>query len=217
MKPLIATPTEARGLQDDTVTLLLRLVVPKMTTPKLPPLTMDPWLIDGVQETDDKAHPCWIGTHPEYPTDKWFGCDYGVGDVVPVREAYAEWQGTSDLVRNGDHDGNPFDDIVYAADSAETWEGIKYDARYGHPWDVRSGAQMPLWAVRTHVRVTSVACVRAVGLTDEQVIAAGIFDIRWSRVDNNLRKCLAEHMAWLHGPDAMALWVWAIGVERCDA
>jgi hypothetical protein len=213
MITIIATPTEARGLQDGTVTLLLRLVVPKMTTPKLPPLTMEPWLIDGVQETDDNGHPCWIGTHPEYPTDKWFSCDYGVGDVVPVKETWNAYDVGWDDWCGGWEIGYPLDTIpkekptrvalFYAADGDDG------------PW--RSSTTMPLWAVRTHVRVTSVACVRACDLTDEQVIAAGIFDIRWSRVDNNLRKCLAEHMARLHGPDAMTLWVWAIGVERCDA
>lgn len=95
-----AEPTQIDLTAEEVVDLLSALtariyrpIVSEESRPRgVAPLTMEPWIIDGVQETDDKGRPCWNGSHPDYPSgDKWFSCDLGkTGDRVwaetPVRD-----------------------------------------------------------------------------------------------------------------------------------
>jgi hypothetical protein len=81
-----------RAILEGRKTQTRRIVKPTMTPPKVAPLRMEPWLIDGEQETDDNGAPLWAGFHPDYPGEaKWFSCPYGQpGDRLWVRETWCE-------------------------------------------------------------------------------------------------------------------------------
>lgn len=71
------TDHEVRALQQDRFWLVVRPVIPIMSKPKTPPLTLEPWVIDGERQEDDQGRPCWCGTHPSYLGEaKWFSCPW---------------------------------------------------------------------------------------------------------------------------------------------
>lgn len=95
--PVILTSTEIWYLthNDDHEAFILRRVVPRQSEPRIAPNTMFPWIDEyGDREIDGDGKPCWIGTHPSYPTgEKWFTCPYGAeGDTLWVKELwFIQW------------------------------------------------------------------------------------------------------------------------------
>lgn len=73
------TAEEAHRLLSALTARIYRPVVSEESRPRgVAPLTMEPWIIDGEQVADDNGRPCWVGSHPDYPSgDKWFSCDLG--------------------------------------------------------------------------------------------------------------------------------------------
>lgn len=81
---------------------------------------------------------------------------YQVGDTVYIKEAHAEWQGTSECVRNGDLTITEALEYIVYKDGAKDWQGIREDAKKGHPWDIRSPLFMPAWAARYFIKPLNV-------------------------------------------------------------
>jgi hypothetical protein len=178
-----------------------RVVVPTQSTPRVAPLRMEPWIIDGEQETDDQGLPCWAGFHPDYPGEaKWFSCPYGKpGDRLWVRETWA---------RHPDC-GGP---IYRATDPG--WD----DNDYGIKW--RPSIFMPRWASRLTLEITSVRVERIRDISLDDMRAEGV------RPENEAsllwRESLTERFialwdsinakrgySWAVNP-----WVWVISYKR---
>lgn len=87
-RPILFSTPMVLALLSDKKFQTRRIIKPRGS--KIIPLTLEPWIIDGVQETDDSGNPCWIGSHADYPTgSKWFSCGYGKeGDRLWVRETW---------------------------------------------------------------------------------------------------------------------------------
>ncbi len=135
-----------------------RVVVPTMTPPRVAPLTMEPWIIDGEQETDDQGRPCWAGFHPDYPGEaKWFSCPWGkVGDRLWVRET---------LRRSGD------DIWYYAADVEPVMVDQQYKLEmlawaHHNERDYCPSIHMPRWASRLVQTITDVRVERVQSISE---------------------------------------------------
>jgi hypothetical protein len=155
-RPILFSAPMVRALLDGTKTQTRRVVKPTQSTPKVAPLTMEPWLIemnDGTfeHEVDDRGLPCWLGTHPDYPGDaKWFSCPYGApGDLLWVRETWAQ----------NTIGGESF--VFYRADS---------DA--AGPW--RPSIFMPRHVSRLTLRITEVRVERLQEISEDDARAEGV-------------------------------------------
>jgi hypothetical protein len=62
-RPILFSAPMACAVGIDQKTQTRRVVKPTMSTPRVAPLRMEPWIIDGVQEVDDHGLPCWAGFH----------------------------------------------------------------------------------------------------------------------------------------------------------
>lgn len=153
-----------------------RVVIPTQTPPRVAPLRMEPWIINGQQETDDQGLPCWAGYHPDYPGEaKWFSCPYGKpGDQLWVREAWQarsprgiEWTTYKPSEREG---YAPADWTVrYAAtdENFAEWSG----------WN--PSIHMPRWASRITQTITDVRVERVGDITEADAQAEGVLE--WAR------------------------------------
>jgi hypothetical protein len=152
-RPMIFSGPMVRAILDGKKTQTRRVVKPRQTTPKTPPLTMEPWIVDGEQQTYDDGIPLWIGTHPDYPTvDKWFACDYGQpGDRLWVREMWA--------VYGEFKDGTGY---CYRADGDKS--GVRW----------RSPIYMPRALSRITLEITDVRVERVQGLSEADARAEGV-------------------------------------------
>jgi hypothetical protein len=147
-----------RAIFAGTKTQTRRVVKPTQTTPKVAPPHMEPYLIelsDGTftQERDDGGVPCWIGTHPDYPTEdgKWFSCPYGQpGDRLWVKETYA--------IYGEFKDGTGY---CYKADGDRsiTWKSSRF---------------MPRAASRITLKLTSVRVERLQDISEADAQAEGV-------------------------------------------
>lgn len=160
-RPILFSPAMVRAILAGTKTQTRRIVKPTQSTPKLAPLHMEPYLIelsDGTfeQERDDHGLPCWIGTHPEYPSEygKWFSCPHGQpGDRLWVRETYA----------------------VYGEFTDETGYCYKADGdKAGITW--KSPLFMPRTASRILLELVSVRVERVQEISHEDALAEGVED-----------------------------------------
>ena len=117
-------------------------------------------------------------------------CEYRPGDILWVRETWAEM---------------PYG-IVYRADGEEP-EGWDQDDRW------RPSIHMPKKAARLFLRVTGVRVERLQEIDDAGVVAEGLeigcyFDELWNRT---IKKRDLPAYGWDVNP-----WVWVIEFERCD-
>ena len=89
-RPILFSGEMVRAILEGRKTQTRRVVVPTQSKPRVAPLRMEPWIIDGEQQEDDYGAPAWAGFHPEYWGEaKWFTCPYGqVGDRLWVRETW---------------------------------------------------------------------------------------------------------------------------------
>lgn len=154
-RPILFNGAMVRALLDGSKCQTRRVVKPTQSTPKVAPLRMEPWIINGnEQETDDDGLPCWAGFHPDYPGEaKWFSCPYGgVGDRLWVRETWAQ------------HPDEP--GIIWRA-TDPGWD----DNDYGIKW--RPSIYMPRWASRITLEITSVRVERVQDISEADARSEG--------------------------------------------
>lgn len=131
---------------------------------------------------------------------------FAVGDVVACRERYCTLPiEMYEKVFAAGHQASISPDFTTAA---------FYDGMLGFP--VRSPVTMPLWAVRTHVEVTSVAVVRLWSLNLFQLCKVGLFNCEWSVVDNNIQKVVRALWNQTYGRGAWEAnpWLWFWNVKK---
>lgn len=150
--PILFTGEMVRAILDGYKTQTRRVVLPTMTRPRVAPLRMEPWIIDGEQETDEHGYPCWTGFHPDYPGEaKWFTCPYGgVGDRLWVRETW----------------GMHFGELRYRA--TEDPQGYYYGAKGWKP-----SIHMPRALSRITLEIVGVRCERVQDISEADAWAEG--------------------------------------------
>ncbi len=174
-RPILFSGPMVKAILEGRKTMTRRIVKPTQSTPKVAPLRMEPWLIDGAQETDDDGLPCWAGFHPDYPGEaKWFSCPYGKpGDRLWVRET---WQINHVLYDRATipkthpvEFGEPVE-MLYRADG-EFDEQFEIDEG-GSVW--RPSIFMPRWASRLTLEVVSVRVEQLQDISEEDAITEGV-------------------------------------------
>lgn len=188
-----------------------RVIVPTQTKPHVPPLMVEPWLVDGVQETDSHSKPCWIGKHPNYRTgEKWFSCPYGkVGEIRYLREPI--YRGPENLACYK-HDG-------VMVRSGLTGEPIAWRWKK----DVLSQLYMPKEMARTFTRYEDIRAEQLQTITAADVLAEGVrLSPKELYPTINTETKLQRNFKWLwdsinakrgYGWDGGNWWVWVIGWE----
>jgi hypothetical protein len=189
-----------------------RAIVPTQSAPRVAPLRMEPWIIDGEQETDDHGLPCWAGYHPDYPGEaKWFSCPYGKpGDRLWVREAFAIVPTTAYRASTGVHQTvnpcDPDDAAIYRAGWDRSPPGVRW----------RPSIHMPRWASRLTLQVTAVRVERVQDITPEDCRSEGIacLDVprtAWRNIFSRLWNEInaKRGYGWSVNP-----WVWVISYTR---
>lgn len=212
-RPILFSGAMIRAILAGQKTQTRRIVKPSQSTPKVPPLMMEPWLIDGEQETDDDGVPCWAGYHHEYPTgQKWFSCPYGKpGDVLWVRETWRRSES-----------GMP-DGVVYRADNLLRWfdgtdmrvnEMSKSLPRDGK-W--RPSIFMSKWASRITLRITDVRVQQLQEISEDDATAEGVD--RGAEPIVGARYAFGQLWNSINGktyPWELNPWVWALALERIN-
>jgi hypothetical protein len=171
-----------------------RIVKPTMTTPKVAPLAMFPWMINGEQVEDDDGTPMWVGQHPDYPGEgKWFTCPYGQpGDQLWVRETWALVDG----------------ELWFAADCDMPREdGVKF----------KPSIHMPRAYSRISLEITGVRVERLQDISDRDAQAEGVQAAVVAGYPVAARS--GFHQLWNHingktAPWESNPWVWVIGFKR---
>ncbi len=206
-RPIRFTAEMVQALLAGRKTQTRRIVKPQMTNPKIAPLTMEPWLIDGEQETDDDGLPCWVGRHPMYPTgEKWFTCPYGGdGDALYVKETYAFVPATAYRGSGVAQTPNPNDAsevAIYRAGwplskPATRWRGERY---------------MPKWVSRIRLQITEVRVERLQEISEQDAEREGVQD----SADYSHRDWFSRLWTEINGPESWDAnpWVWVITFER---
>lgn len=169
--PILFKPEMVRAVLQGSKRQTRRIIVPSSTKPRIAPLELKPWLVDGEQEVDDHGSPCWAGTHPDYPYgEKWFSCPYGKeGDLLWVREqmevTYASGgEGTESVVT-----------VRYCADGASSGP-LPYPSRLkGKPVVGKKLAYGGYReASRLTLKITNVRVERVADISEEDAIGEGI-------------------------------------------
>lgn len=200
-RPILFSGPMIRALLAGQKSQTRRIVKPTMTTPRVPPLTMEPWIINGDWQEDDNGLPCWAGYHPDYPGDaKWFTCPYGgAGDRLWVKET---------LKRYGSRWIAYDNDTTPTTEAREwTWKQDRLSARF-----------MPRWASRIILEITDVRVERVQEISEDDAQAEGVetkephhvtsaryrFGQLWNEINGKKAGC-----SWEKSP-----WVWAISFRR---
>ncbi len=169
-KPILFSSPMILAILDGCKTQTRRVVKPTQSTPKVAPLRMEPWLIDGEQETDDDGLPCWAGYHPDYPGEaKWFSCPYGgVDHQLWVREA-----AIPDFPKEFSYYDWTWAEVPEEYRSPRY---VQYRATFRDPETLRwhPSIHMPRWASRITLRITDVRVERLQEITDNDALAEGI-------------------------------------------
>ena len=213
-RPILMSAPMVRAILDGTKTQTRRVVKPTMTAPKVAPLHMEPWIIDGEQEIDDHGLPCWSGFHPDYPGEaKWFSCPYGgIGERLWVRETHALVPMTAYRASDGVQQTIDPNDPDHAAIYRAGWDRSDPGTRW------RPSIFMPRWASRITLEITDVRVQRVQEITVEDAMHEGItapmlndkystmrggFSILWDEIN------AARGYDWASNP-----WVWALTFRR---
>jgi hypothetical protein len=154
-RPILMSAPMVRAILEGRKTQTRRVVKPTMTTPRVAPLRMEPWLIDGEQETDDNGLPCWVGYHPDYPGEaKWFSCPYGgVGDRLWVRETW---------------------NCIDTGRRTQRQDWVRYRATDGEEMHWRPSIHMPHWASRITLEIVGVRVERLHRIGELSARAEGV-------------------------------------------
>ena len=163
-RPILFSGEMVRAILAGCKTQTRRVVKPTMTPPRVAPLRMEPWIIDGEWQQDDNGAPCWAGFHPDYPGDaKWFTCPYGQpGDRLWVRETFT--------VITGDISGKvatSLDAVEYRADGSAVGDVIT-SARAWRP-----SIFMPRAYSRITLEIVGVRCERVNEISEADAQAEG--------------------------------------------
>lgn len=152
-RPILFSGAMVRAILEGRKTQTRRVVKPTQSTPKVAPLRMEPWIIDGEWQEDDNGLPCWAGFHPDYPGEaKWFTCPYGQpGDRLWVRETWSKE--TIDSTER----------IVYRADIANGHNFIGW----------RPSIHMPRAYSRITLEITDVRAERVQEISEADAKAEG--------------------------------------------
>jgi len=140
-------------------------------------------------------------------------CPYLVGYVLAVREPWCiEYKDGMPIARprNGEYE------VLYAADERDHeviatdddgFQKWNADGTAASPW--LSGAAMPTWAARMHLRVLTVRAQRVADITEGEAKACGFgFTEPFSGKGKFLEAWRLRH--------GSAEWAWVIGVERVE-
>lgn len=196
MRSLIAPQHVAAGLHAGTVSLVLQMVKPQPWHVQGTEYSQWIWCKNGEMDEVDMlksgVHHCvwWDRALPGECMTQF--APFRVGQTLSVRETWNDSHGS----------------VLYRADG----EPLPCGSPTCH-W--KPAATMPREYARTFLTVTSVACVRAVDLTDLNLLKLGI-DREYVGHDQRQQRRSQFEQMWtrLHGPEAMALWTWAIGVTK---
>lgn len=201
-RPILFSGAMVRAILEGRKAQTRRVVKPTMSTPKIAPLEMEPWIIDGERQEDDNGLPCWAGYHPSYPGEaKWFTCPYGQpGDRLWVRETWHLW-------------GPPeHQTLAFRADCADA---------ENYTW--RPSIFMPRWASRITLEITDVRVERVQAISKADVLAEGISrytfakgaisatppDPRWKFIELWDGINAKRGYSWASNP-----WVWVLTFTR---
>ena len=192
-KPILFSAPMVRAILEGKKTQTRRVVKPTQSTPRVAPLRMEPWLIDGEQETDDHGLPCWAGYHPDYPGEaKWFSCPYGgVGDHLWVRETW---------------------NCIDTGRLTQRQDWVRYRATDGEEMYWRPSIHMPRWASRLTLEITGVRVERVQDITHDDAVAEGCYEVEgrsWGRLGfSQLWDSInaKRGYSWEANP-----WVWCVG------
>jgi hypothetical protein len=196
-RPILFTTEMVRAVEEDRKFKTRRVIKPTMTAPRIAPLRMEPWLIDGEQQTDDDGAPLWAGFHPGYPGEaKWFSCPYGQpGDRLWVRETFYQ-NGAGDFIYRANYDAGTFN----------------YDLKGWRP-----SIFMPRAASRLLLEVVSVKVERVGDITVEDCKAEGMH-LEPGRDTEHLKtdfRTLWDTINAKRGyPWKMNPWVWVVAFKR---
>lgn len=169
-RPILFSAAMIRAIIDGRKTQTRRVIKPVQSTPRVAPLRMEPWLIDGEQEEDDNGLPLWAGHHPDYPTEwKWFSCPYGQpGDRLWVRETWARVPATayraSEGVQQTIDPNDPDDAAIYRAGWDRSAPGVRW----------RPSIHMPHWASRLTLEITDVKVERVQDISMYDAMDEGV-------------------------------------------
>jgi hypothetical protein len=234
-RPILFSGPMIRAILAGEKTQTRRVVKPQQSTPRVPPLTMEPYMWGGEQELDDHGLPCWIGEHPDYPTgQKWFSCPYGgVGDRLWVRETW----GSADRYYQSHQNDTPRV-VAYAADR----QAIRWDAQSPKAvpdwdltqwnWDVmkwRPSIFMPRAFSRLTLEIEAVRVERLQDISEKDAEAEGMDLPDCSYISRCNRTSCPRHRtgayryafaaawdtingkraAWVSNP-----WVWVVGFRK---
>jgi hypothetical protein len=157
---------------DGSKTNTRRIIVPTQSTPRVAPLRMEPWIIDGEWQhnIDGDGLPMWAGFHPDYIGEaKWFTCPYGgPGWRLWAKETIAYVPATayaaSPDVPQTPNPNDPSEVAIYR----HGWDRSKPAARW------RGGRLMPKWAARLWLEVIEVRAERVQDISEVDAIAEGV-------------------------------------------
>ena len=199
-RPILFSGEMVRAILEGRKTQTRRVVKPTQSTPKVAPLRMEPWIIDGEWQEDDNGAPCWSGFHPDYPGEaKWFSCPYGQpGDRLWVRETWAQH----------------FGELRYRADEAP--DGYYHGAK---GW--KSSIFMPRAISRITLEITDVRVERVQEISEPDAEAEGItpeFPARAQDISGSDQRAFANLWDSInakrgYGWDANP-WVWVVSFRR---
>lgn len=206
-RPILFTGAMVRAILDGTKSSTRRVVNPQ---PELSPNSeWWHWRPKGQAHWRNGENPT-----PNFATAPLFDhCPYGkAGDRLWVRET---WHPAFRF-------GTEYE-IEYKADGASRmidagWNGPTpiIDAAISKGWQLPS--TIPRWASRIALQITAVRVERLQMIDEAAVIAEGVFDPTWTRVDDNARKAYAAQwdatnakrgFGWDANP-----WVWVIDFVR---
>lgn len=204
-------PESIHGLQKQTKTMTRRIVKPSESKPKVSPLEMYPWIIDGELQKDKNGCPCWIGTHPDYPTgQKWFSSPYGMpGDILWVKETWGKF------IREHVIDKKYF----YKADATAEGEKHRMDyVRAGYPYKYKPSIYMPKAACRWFLEITDIRVERLQDITEEDAVAEGIDIKQWMHLpcEDPCKSGYSYLWEQINGKDSWETnpWVWVISFKQ---
>lgn len=137
----------------------------------------DDWIYVGLMGMGDRLkQPLHEFRHRTEHRSICMKCPYGrPGYVMWARETYAEWQGTSEFVKNEMMDVDEALDLVVYNDG-KSLDDIRKDIKNGAPWNIRPSIHMPRWAARITRPITRIRCERVNQITEEDARAEGIIE-----------------------------------------
>jgi hypothetical protein len=158
-----------QAILDGKKTMTRRIVKPTQSTPRVAPITMEPWIVDGEQQEDERGWPCWVGTHPDYPSGKkWFSCPYGkVGDYLWVKEAFRLLE---------EHDKRTPNEVwEHSGGTGASKQFAPFVEVAGMPFGrYRHARFMPRWASRIDLQITGVRVEQLQSITGADARAEGM-------------------------------------------